>query len=146
MPRLRFCPRPETKLLFSLALPVVFAGCLGYAERPRDDHMRARQPVRLSPVIVEQEDYVYYPGYQVYYGSRSHQYYYQDGPVWVARPAPRIAVNVLLSSPSVGMDFHDAPASHHAQVVQTYPQAWTKSHDNNGRKPGPRDQRKDDDK
>jgi hypothetical protein len=43
----------------------------------------------------------------------------------VARPAPRgVTVNVLLASPSVKMNFHDAPAQHHAAVVKQYPKNW----------------------
>jgi hypothetical protein len=31
---------------------------------------------------------------------------------------------VLLASPSVKMNFHDAPAQHHAAVIQQYPKNW----------------------
>jgi hypothetical protein len=118
-------PRHCATGAFAIALMLTLAGCLGYVDQPR--HRSARV---VQPVLVE-EEYVYYPSYQVYYGSRSHQYYYQEGSSWVARPAPAtLSVSVLLSSPSVPMAFHDAPAAHHAQVIQTYPTTWSQSHGN----------------
>ena len=72
-----------------------------------------------------EDEYVYYPGYQVYYGSRSHRYYYPEGRSWVARPAPpRVSAEVLLAAPSVRLDFRDHPSAHHATVVRQYPRTW----------------------
>src|SRR5476651_716775 len=49
-----------------------------------------------------QDDYVYYPQYEVYYSNSRHQYGYRDGNAWVWRPAPpHVEVNALLGSPSV---------------------------------------------
>ena len=102
------------------ALLATTTGCVGYVDRPYDHHTYS------EPSYSGQDDFVYYPRYGMYYGSRSHQYYYQDGRSWVARPAPRgVSVNVLFASPSVALDFHDGPARHHAQVVRTYPRHWT---------------------
>jgi len=71
------------------------------------------------------DDYVYYPGYEVYYSSNRHNYVYRDGRNWVTRPAPpRVSVDVLLASPSVQMDFHDAPAQHHSTMIKSYPKNW----------------------
>jgi len=87
-----------------------------------------------------QDDYVYYPGYQVYYSSNRRQYVYQEGRSWVTRPAPRgVSVNLLLSSPSVRLDFHDSPAQHHATIARQYPKNWVPPGGNQGQK----DQRKD---
>jgi hypothetical protein len=92
-------------------------------------------------VVVVQDDYVYYPAYQVYYSSSRHQYAYLEGRTWVSRPAPRgVSVDVLMVSPSVRMDFHDSPANHHAAVVKQYPKNWTPPGSNQGRN----DNRKDD--
>ena len=67
--------------------------------------------VQVNAGFIEQDDYVYYPDYQMYYGSRSHRWYDREGSSWVARPEPReVSVDVLRSSPSVRMDFHDSPA------------------------------------
>src|ERR1043166_1068656 len=102
----------------------VLTGCVGYVDGPR--HVG----------VYAQDDYVYYPGHEVYYSSSRRQYTYQDGRSWVTRPQPpRVSVDVLLASPSVSVDFHDAPATHHATVVQTYPKSWTPlgwSHGNKG--------------
>jgi len=88
-----------------------------------------------------QDNYVYYPSYQVYYSSNRRQYVYMEGSSWVTRPAPRgVSVDVLLSSPSVRLDFHDSPAQHHATVVRQYPKNWAPTGANHGQK----DNRKDD--
>src|SRR6185437_10932740 len=42
----------------------------------------------------------------------------------VAPRARHVAANVLLSSPSVNVSFHDSPANHHAQIVKQYPKQW----------------------
>jgi hypothetical protein len=117
------------------ALLVTLTGCVGYVEGPRAG-------VYVAPPVVEiQDDYVYYPNYEVYYSSSRHQYAYREGNAWVARPAPRgVSVNVLMASPSVRMDFHDSPANHHAAVVKQYPKNWKPSGSNQGQK----DNRKDD--
>jgi hypothetical protein len=117
------------------ALLVTLTGCVGYVEGPRSG-------VYVAPPVVEiQDDYVYYPNYEVYYSSSRHQYAYREGNAWVARPAPRgVSVNVLMASPSVRMDFHDSPANHHAAVVKQYPKNWKPSGSNQGQK----DNRKDD--
>jgi hypothetical protein len=71
------------------------------------------------------DDYVYYPGYEMYYGERSHEWYYHDGDRWVGRPEPHgVTVDAIHSAPSVHMTFHDNPGSHHADVVKQYPHNW----------------------
>ena len=100
-------------------LVTLLTGCVGYVDGPRE----GVQAAPYGGVVVD--DYVYYPGYEVYYSSSRRQYAYREGNAWVARPAPRgVSVNVLLASPSVKMDFHDAPANHHAVVVKQYPKNW----------------------
>jgi hypothetical protein len=89
---------------------------------------------------VVQDDYVYYPGYEVYYGGNRHQYYYREGRTWVTRPTPpRVSAEVLLAAPSVHLDFHDAPAAHHAAVVRQYPRQWAPPGGDHGRKEGGKD-------
>jgi hypothetical protein len=84
-----------------------------------------------------QDDYVYYPGYQVYYSGRTHQYIYQDGRSWVTRNGPpRVSVDVLFASPSVRLDFHDSPSIHHAAVVRQYPKHWSPAGSNHGNRDG----------
>jgi hypothetical protein len=50
------------------------------------------------------------------------------GGAWVSQAAPSgVAVDVLRASPSVKMDFHDAPANLHAAVARQYPTNWKPS-------------------
>ena len=75
-------------------------------------------------VIVYQDDYDYYPGYEVYYSRNRREYVYRDGRQWVRSPVPRVPVHVLAASPAVRVDFRDSPEHHHARIVQTYPRNW----------------------
>jgi hypothetical protein len=82
----------------------------------------ATQVVVASPPAVDVSALVYYPEYEVYYDPGVHMYWYMDGNNWTRgeRP-PGVSIDVLTSARSVPMDFHDSPASHHAEVVQRYP-------------------------
>ena len=114
----------KSELALSVGLLGALTGCVAYDNGPH-----AQAYGRPPTVYVQTEapdDYVYYPGYQVYYSNNRRQYVYQDGRSWVSRPAPpRVSVDVLVASPSVRLDFHDAPSSHHAAVVKQYPKRWT---------------------
>jgi len=123
------------------ALLGVLTGCVGYVDGPHPRHVYSQPPpVYVESQVVVQDDYVYYPGYQVYYSSNRRQYVYLEGRSWVTRPAPpRVSVDVLFASPSVSVDFHDAPAVHHATVVQTYPKNWTPPGWSHGNKGGNKD-------
>ena len=121
--------RRQAGLALAATLLVTLTGCVGYVDGPRAGVYVA------PPVVVMEDDYVYYPNYEIYYSSSRHQYAYRDGNGWVARPAPRgVSVNVLFASPSVRMNFHDAPANHHAEIVRQYPRNWAPAgphHDQN---------------
>lgn len=119
-------------------------GCVGYVDGPRQGGVYVQPPlVQVEAPIVVQDDYVYYPGYQVYYSSYRRQYIYQDGRSWVSRPAPpRVSVDVLFASPSVRLDFHDSPAIHHASVVRQYPKHWAPPGSSRGRQDGRDDSNK----
>ena len=105
-------------LLFA-ALAIALTGCVGYVDSQGGTVGVA------TPGIAEQDDYVYYPSYETYYSGSRHQYAYREGGAWVSRPAPReVAIDRLRASPSVKMDFHDAPANHHAEVARQYPKNW----------------------
>lgn len=128
-----FFQTSKVRLALCAALLGTLTGCVGYVDGPRTGYYAE------PSVVVVQDDYIYYPQYECYYSVSRHQYAYRDGNAWVARPAPRgVAVNVLLHSPSVKMNFHDSPANHHADVVKQYPKNWKPS----GTKPG--QNRKDD--
>ena len=113
---------------------VTLTGCVGYVEGPRAG-VYVEPAVQVNAGFIEQDDYVYYPDYQMYYGSHSHRWYDHEGASWVARPEPReVSVGVLRSSPSVRMDFHDSPAHHHSEVVQKYPGNRAAAGSNQGQK------------
>jgi hypothetical protein len=130
-----------SSLGFVVALAALGAltGCVGYVDGPRGEVYAPAPSVYVEEGVPVQDDYVYYPAYQVYYSSYRHVYVYQDGRSWVSRPAPpRVAVNVLLSSPSVNVGFHDSPAHHHTEIARQYPQHWSppgqagEKHENRG--------------
>jgi hypothetical protein len=118
-------------VLNSLLL-VALAGCVNYAEGQglrvtvTPPVIVVAPPVVVAPSIaVVPDNYVYYPGYGVYYNTSRHQYAYLADGGWVFRPAPvGVSADVLLASPSVKMDFHDSPAKHHADMVKKYPKNY----------------------
>jgi hypothetical protein len=124
-------------------LLLTLTGCVGYVEGPRAG-VYVEPAVQVDAGFVGQDDYVYYPGYQMYYGSRSHRWYDREGSSWVAHAAPRGAsVDVLHASPSVRMDFHDSPANHHPEVVQKYPKNWKPSGAHQDQKQNQKDDQRD---
>jgi hypothetical protein len=125
--------------MLGAVLLLTLTGCVGYVEGPRAG-VYVEPAVQVDAGFVGQDDYVYYPGYQMYYGSRSHRWYDREGSSWVAHPAPRgVSVDVLRSAPSVKMDFHDSPAHHHSEVVQKYPKNWAPSGSHQDRKENQKD-------
>jgi hypothetical protein len=132
----------QVGLVLCAAFLGTLTGCVGYVDGPRAG-------VYVEPPVVEvgfavQDDYVYYPSYGVYYSSSRHQYAYRESNAWVARPAPPgVTVNVLQSSPSVRMDFHDSPEHHNAEMVQKYPKNWKPSGSNQGHKEDQKDNKND---
>ena len=124
-----FLRKNQARFAFGAAVAVILTGCIVDGPRAR---VYVAPPVVEAPVIV-QDDYVYYPGYDVYYSSNRHQYLWLEGGAWVTRPQPRgVSVSVLFASPSVRMDFHDSPAFHHAEMVRRYPRNWKPSGGNHG--------------
>ena len=122
-----------------MGLLVLLTGCAGYVDGPQAGVYAPPQSVYVETGVAAQDDYVYYPGYQVYYSGSRHQYVYQDGRSWVSRSTPpRVSADKLFASPSVKVDFHDSPANHHAEVAKQYPKQWAPpqanrdSHENRG--------------
>jgi hypothetical protein len=127
-----FLKNPKIGFVLSAVLLGTLTGCV--VDQPHQRSAYVAPPV-VETTVVEQDDYVYYPDYQVYYNSRRHQYAYLEGGAWVSRPAPRgVTVNVLVASPAVKMNFHDAPANHHAEIVRQYPKNWRPPSGNQGQK------------
>ena len=110
--------------LSGVALLSGLAGCVSQGDGLRRASGYAPPPpdyVETEEVML-QDNYVYYPDYQVYYISNQRQYVYLLDGSWVSRPAPpRVPVEVLFASRSVRLDFHDSPSLHHASVVRQYP-------------------------
>ncbi len=106
-----------------------FTGCVGFVDEPRHGGVYVEpRGVVVGAGVAVRDDYVYYPGYEVYYSSSRRQYVYLDGRSWVSRPAPpHVSVDVLFASPSVRLDFHDSPSFHHSAVVRQYPRHWAPS-------------------
>ena len=75
-------------------------GCVAETHQRRE---RVYAPsVSVQTSVLLEDDYVYYPEYEVYYSNQRRQYIYRDGRAWVTRPAPpRVAISVLLATPSV---------------------------------------------
>ena len=129
-------------LIVFTSLLTALTGCAPAASSPAPvAEASAAAPVSAAAAMVVQDDYDYYPGYEVYYSRNRHEYVYRDGNSWVRRSQPRgITVDLLFASPSVRVDFHDAPERHHDVVVRSYPRNWQRpdsKHDD-------RDDKKDD--
>jgi hypothetical protein len=109
--------RPASLAVLSLAtgLMLLQAGCYVQSQP-------GYRYVAPAPQVIIQDDYVYYPEYEVYYSNTRHDYVYRDGRSWVTRPQP--PRGWAQSSLSVNMSFHDAPERHHAEVIRTYPRNW----------------------
>jgi hypothetical protein len=125
-------------LMLSGAVLGSLTGCVGYEDRPRGGAAyEGPPPVYVENTVAVAPEYVYYPGYEVYYNSNTRQYVYRDGRSWVTRGAPpRVSAQVLLASPSVRLGFHDSPSFHHAEVVRQYPKHWAPPAENHGRNEG----------
>ena len=125
MTLLRLLRLPRTgSVLAATGCLAAFSGCVagrpGYAGGPSGG-----ATVVVQCGVMFQDDYDYFPGFETYYSRNRHEYVYRDGNAWVRRPAPRgITANVLLTMPSVRVDFHDSPEQHHDQVVTSYPKNW----------------------
>ena len=130
----------KTRFILCTAFVGMLTGVVGCSDKRSQETIDVQPPSVQSTVVV-QDDYVYYPDYEVYYSRTRHEYVYPEGGAWVSRPAPPgVSINVLMASPSVAVDFHDSPASHHAEMVKKYPRNWKQPDPDRGQK----DDRKDD--
>ena len=136
-----FIPDKAGFLVGAMVLATM-TGCGGHMDAPPAQASYAAPPAAENTVVV-QDDYVFYPAYGVYYSSNRRQYAYMEGDAWVSRPAPRgVSVDVLLASPSVRMDFHDAPERHHSEIVQKYPKNWAPPASHQDREPNRKDDKR----
>ena len=117
-------PNYPAGILLASVLLAFLAGCAdtpiwgGWSTRPSFAQLQKGRGL--------QADWVYYPAYEVYYSSNYRQYVYWDVTHWVTRSAPQapLTPEKLQASPSVSMNFQDAPAHHHAVVARNYPRNW----------------------
>ena len=127
-----FPNQKQIRSALGVVLLAALAGCVNDPNPPRQGSVYVEPP---PAVFVVQDDYVYYPQYEVYYSNSRRQYAYRENNVWVSRPAPPgVTVNVLRASPSVRMDFHDSPQYHHAVMSRQYPKNWRPPATNQGQK------------
>jgi hypothetical protein len=104
---------------------VAFIGALaGCVVEPVGGTAYVAAPVVVGSVGIE-GGLIYYPDYEVYFDPGARVFWYNRGGVWVTGARPEgIAVNVLLASPHVRMNFRDSPANHHGEVLRRYPHGW----------------------
>lgn len=111
-----------------LLLAAIFTGCASDTGYYRSGYYSDRS-------IGYEDDYDYYPGYEVYYGRNRHEYVYRDGNRWIRSTTyPRVNSQVLFSSPSVRVEFRDDPVRHHDYIVRRYPRDWRYDRDRDGRR------------
>ena len=142
----------QAGLVLGIAFAATLAGCnkspaeVQYVAAPAAVAPAPAATVQVvQPAVVVQDDYVYYPNYEVYYSSNRHQYLYRNGNAWVTRSAPMgVSIDVLFASPSVRMDFHDSPERHHEVIMRSYPRNWAPPGRGHDQKDEPRDGKKDD--
>jgi hypothetical protein len=129
-------PRQPVRCALAVVALAILAGCNRDVPPPPPVNVAPAPPqqaaapvvVAAAPMVVADDNYVYYPDYEVYYSPADRVYWYRQGDAWASGPAaPGISAQVLLAAPSVRMNFHDAPANHHAAVVQQYPRGWRPS-------------------
>jgi len=112
----------------ALMVQVLLTGCSG---TPRWGAWSVHpSPVRLASVLGTKDSYLYYPAYQVYYNRTKQQFVFPSDRGWTTQEESPGDVGEadLFSSPSVAMNFTDAPQGHHAAMVRAYPRNWGRPH------------------
>ncbi len=135
-----------TGLLAGAALLAAFTGCDTVNTSRRDRYPENRAIIHgQATVVIYEDDYDYYPGYEVYYSRNRHEYVYRDGSQWVRRSEPSgVSLSILLAAPSVRVDFRDSPERHHDSVVRSYPRNWKRHDDQKDDKDDRKKHKKDD--
>ena len=67
-----FFPTGKLGLVLSAVLLGTLTGCVTYVDRARPGEVYEVPPPVQTTVVVE-DDYVYYPSYEIYYSSSRHQ-------------------------------------------------------------------------
>ncbi len=119
-----FSVHGSATLLVGATLVACLSGCVG--DMPHRGAWGSAPKFVVAPAVaVSSDEYVYYPRYAIYFNRTRQQFVSVDAEGWISRSTPvGVAVEVLLDSPSVPMNFNDAPAAHHASVIRQYPRNW----------------------
>jgi hypothetical protein len=133
-----------TSLATGTLLSLAFAGCANQGSGSGPGY-RSHYSGAVHTSVMFEDDYDYYPGYEVYYSRNRNEYVYREGNFWVRRPEPSsVALSVLRATPSVRVDFRDSPEKHHASVTKSYPRNWRPPARAAEERPAVKDDRKDD--
>src|SRR5882672_8116301 len=98
MPQEPVGPVDKSSLILGATLLAALAGCVEAPSTQRGYY--PPQPMGPPPptMVVYQDDYDYYPGYEVYYSRNRREYVYRDGNRWVHGREPRgISLSLLLA-------------------------------------------------
>lgn len=120
-----FSARPAwLGLLTGATVIILLGGCIAGTPSDRGGH-RSTRSVQVPVIQVYEDDYDYYPSYEIYYSRNRREYVYRDRNRWIRNSEPRgVSLVALQASPFVRVDFRDSPERHHATVVRSYPRNW----------------------
>ena len=97
----------------SAVLLTMLTGCASNGERSQ-----ANATFETPPVVKIQDDYTYYPDYQIYYNNTRHEYVYLENGSWLSQPnPPRVSAGVVQASRAEKLAPGDFPAHHRATLV-----------------------------
>jgi hypothetical protein len=114
-----------TGLITGSFLLTALTGCFTAGSGPSS---HSSTPPTGQASLLQEDDYDYYPRYEIYYSRRRNEYVYRDANAWVRRSDLQgITLAMLQSGPMVRMPFHDSPELHHGSIVQSFPRNWEQS-------------------
>lgn len=126
MPNPTFRAADKIGLIVVSTFLITLTGCMNERSTRYSGYHGNRSSGHMQVAVNFQDDYDYYPGYETYYSRNRREYVYRHNNRWVRQSEPSgVSLTVLLSSPSVRLDFHDSPERHHEQVTRSYPRNWT---------------------
>jgi len=103
-------------------LGIVFcAGCTG--SPPWGGWSHSPSPEQIQAALGRPETFIYFTQYEVYRGTATGQYVYQEDGKWVHRKSPPKDVHeaTLYTTPAVRLVLGDVPEKQHKWVLQQHP-------------------------